>query len=333
MAADALDRVTRAAYRTLQERSTAETAPRLPAKPAYLAAGFAVLMLTGATLWEATVYFGRQAHSLAVERGFNPTENSVAREVIAALQADQEIYLSPRFSTYSPLRFLMYGVVKSQTGASTLDNPPYHVVLPEVNFPLPDTGRDVLILLDNNYWPLRDFLTSIYPEAKIELQTLTDDSPIYIRMEIPHEQIAALQGLTETITYANGRTEDRAVTEVKMDVDGQQISEIRWAGAIRIEHGGEYELKGEGGLDIFVDGLPVSGKNTLVAGYTTWSRYGMQEITGMCNYSGVLQTRNSHRCQLAHCSGCPKDNTACSPHTGITPIGKMLPRSISSLHF
>ncbi len=260
LAADTLDRVTRALYRSLQERFVAETPPRWPANPGYLATGFAILMLTGATLWEATVYFGRQANSSDVERGFNPTENSVAREVIAALESDQEIYLSPRFSTYSPLRFLVYGVVKSQTGASTLDDPPYHVVLPEVNFPLPDTGHDVLILLDSNYWPLRDFLTSIYPEAKIELQTLSDDSPIYIRMEIPHEQISSVQGLTETITYADRRTEERPVSQVDIDLDTQQASEIRWTGAIRIEHGGEYELKGEGGLEIFIDGLPVSGK-------------------------------------------------------------------------
>lgn len=284
MAADALDRVTRVTYRALQERSVAETRLRLPVQPAYLAAGFAVLMLAGATLWESNIYFGRQANSPAVVSGFNPIENSVAREVIAALQADQEVYLSPKFSTYSPLRFLVYGVVKSQTGASTLDNPPYHVVLPEVNFPLPDTGRDALILLDSNYWPLRDFLTSIYPQAKIELRTLSDNSPIFIRMEVPHQQTAALEGLTETITYTNGRTEERAASQVEMDLDAQQVSEIRWSGAIRIEHGGEYELQGAGGLDFFIDGLPVSGRKY----------FGR----GLYNLAAVWNTGDSEKAQL-----------------------------------
>ncbi len=258
LAADALDRVTRAGYRALQERSSTEARPQLPA---YLAAAFAVIMLTGATLWESTVYFGRQAHSPEVQRGFNETENSVAHEVIAALQTDQEVYLSPKFSTYSPLRFLVYGVMKSKKGVNTLDNEPYHVVLPEVNFPLPDTGRDVLLLLDSNYWPLRDFLTSIYPDAKIELITATDDLPIYIRMQIPHEQISALQGLTESITYVDGRMEERVAPQVKMDLDPKQVSQIQWSGAIRMEHGGVYELRGDGGLEVFIDGLPVSSEH------------------------------------------------------------------------
>ena len=257
LAADALDRVTRAGYRALQERSSMETQPQ---RSAYFAAGFAALILLGATLWESTVYFGRQANSPAVMRGFNQTENRVAHEVITALQAGQEVYLSPKFSTYSPLRFLVYGVIKSKTGANTLENKPYRVVLPEVNFPLPDTGRDVLILLDSTYWPLRDFLTSIYPDAKIELESTVDDLPIYVRMQIPHEQIARLQGLTETITYNGGHREERLASQVLMDVNPGQVSEVQWSGVIRMDHGGEYELIGEGGLEVFIDDLPVRGR-------------------------------------------------------------------------
>jgi hypothetical protein len=78
-------------------------------------------------------------------------------------------------------------------------------------------------------------------------------------MEIPHEQISKLEGLTEKITYTDGHTEQRAASHVTWDLDARQVSEIRWSGAIRMEHGGQYELKGDGGLEVFIDGLPVSG--------------------------------------------------------------------------
>jgi len=79
----------------------------------------------------------------------------VARDTIAALKAGEDIYLSPSFSSYSPLRFLVYGVIKSETGRNTLDDRPYKVVLPEVSLPIPDDGNDVLMLLDSNYSSLR----------------------------------------------------------------------------------------------------------------------------------------------------------------------------------
>jgi hypothetical protein len=254
MAADMLDRVTRAIYRTLQEKGFSESRPRMPA---YIAGAIAVLALLGATAWESTVYFGRQASSLAVQSGFNPTENRVAHEVITAMQANKDVYLSPRFSDYSPLRFLVYGVVKAQTGENTLDNRPYHTLLPEVDLPVPDTGRDVLILLDSTYWPLRDFVTSFYPGANLELNKLSDGSPIYFRIDIPHEQITALQGLTEMVTYADGRTEQHPAAQVQVDVQVKQVSEIDWVGSIRMAHGGQYQIQGEGGLEVFIDNLPL----------------------------------------------------------------------------
>ena len=254
MAADMLDRITRAIYRALQENISVESRPHLPV---YIAGAIAVLALLGATAWESNVYFGRQASSPAVQSGFNPTENRVAHEVISAMQADKEVYLSPRFYEYSPLRFLVYGVVKAKTGKNTLDNRPYRTLLPEVDLPIRDTGKDALILLDTTYWPLRDYIASFYPQAKMELNTLADGSPVYFRIEIPHEQVAALQGLTETILYTDGHKEQRPATQVQVDVQDPQISEIDWEGAIRIEHGGQYQIQGGGGLDVFIDNLPI----------------------------------------------------------------------------
>ncbi|MEP6894343.1 MAG: glycosyltransferase family 39 protein, partial [Chloroflexota bacterium] len=261
MSADVLDRLARAFYRALHEQTFATAYPFLPS---FAAGGVIVLALAGATLWESNIYFGRQVASIDVVRGFNPTENNVARETIAALQAGNEVYLSPSFSAYSPLRFLVYGVMKAKTGENTLDERPYHVVLPEVNLPLPDHGHDILILLDSDYWPLRDYIESLYPQAHMELVRLSDKSPIYFRIEVPHAQIAELQGLTEHITYFDGRSEQHAVSQI--EVRDAQISEASWEGAIRLEHGGEYDLHGESGLQVFLDDKLVEGKHYLGRG-------------------------------------------------------------------
>jgi 4-amino-4-deoxy-L-arabinose transferase-like glycosyltransferase len=269
MAADVLERIGRAVYRVLHNDSPATIHPLLPS---WAAGGTIVLAFLGATLWESNVYFGRQAASIDVLRGFNPTENSVARETIAALQAGDEVYLSPSFSSYSPLRFLVYGVIKAKTGKNTLDDRPYRVALPEVNLPFPDDGHNILMLLDSDYWPLRDFITSFYPQAHLELIRLADESPIYFRIEIPLAQISELQGLTQHITYLDGRSEDRSVSQI--EVSDLQISEASWEGAIRLEHGGQYELRGENGLQVFLDDKQFDGKHYLGRGlyrlYLTW---------------------------------------------------------------
>jgi hypothetical protein len=263
LAANVLDRVTRALLRVLRERPWAAAGARLPT---LAAGGLAIAVLAGATLWESGVYFGRQAQSTDVIRGFNPTENSVARETIAALGSATTVYLSPNFSSFSPLRFLVYGVVKAQTGKNTLDDRPYQVIVPEVNLPLPDTGQDALMLLDSTYWPLRDYVASFYPGAQMDLITLSDGAPIYMRVQVPHAQVAALQGLTERVAYADGQQEERPVTQIATPDNAAQVSEAEWTGAIRLEHGGEYELHGEGGLQIFLDGRPWEGKHYLGRG-------------------------------------------------------------------
>ena len=261
LSADVLDRLGRGLYRGLQDQGLASVYPFLPA---LVAGGTIGLALLGTTLWESNVYFGRQAASLEVVQGFNPTENSVAHETLAALQDGDEVYLSPTFSSYSPLRFLVYGAIKAKTGKNTLDDKPYHVALPEVNLPFPDHGHDILMLLDSEYWPLRDYVTTLYPEARMELVSLSDGSPIYFRIELPESQISELQGLTQHVTFLDGRSEEHAVSQI--EVSDTQISEASWEGAIRLEHGGQYELRGENGLQVFLDDKPFEGKHYLGRG-------------------------------------------------------------------
>lgn len=261
LAANVLDRIGRAVYRILQNGALANVYPFLPAGAA---GGTIVLALLGATLWESNVYFGRQATSIAVVEGFNPTENGVAHETLAALKNGTEVYLSPTFSTFSPLRFLVYGTMKAETGKNTLDDNPYQVALPEVNLPFPDHGQDILMLLDSTYWPLRDYITMLYPEASMELVSLSNGTPLYFRVEVPHSEVARLQGLMQHVTYRNGRREERAVS--KIEVDDPQIREASWEGAIRLEHGAEYEFRGENGLQIFLDDQLMEGKQYLGRG-------------------------------------------------------------------
>jgi hypothetical protein len=45
-----------------------------------------------------------------------------------------------------------------------------------------------------------------------------------------------------------------------------QATEIVWEGAIRLEHGGQYELRGEGGLDVYVDDQAIEGEHYLGRG-------------------------------------------------------------------
>jgi len=261
LAADVLDRIGRALYRAAQDQGRASVYPFLPS---LAAGGTIVVALLATTFWESNTYFGRQATSVDVIQGFNPTENSVAHETLAALQNGDEVYLSPSFSSYSPLRFLVYGAIKSRTGKNTLDEKPYQVALPEVNLPFPDHGHDILMLLDSEYWPLRDYITALYPQAHTKLVSLSDGSPLYFRIQVPESQISRLQGLVQHITYSDGRTEQQAVSQI--EVHDTQISEVTWEGAIRLEHGGQYELRGENGLQVVLDDQPFEGKHYLGRG-------------------------------------------------------------------
>jgi hypothetical protein len=87
-----------------------------------------------------------------------------------------------------------------------------------------------------------------------------------MRVELTEEQIAALHGLTEQLTYADGREEERTVSQIALNAADEDAVAASWEGAIRLEHGGEYDLIGEGGLEIFVDGRRWSGQSYLGRG-------------------------------------------------------------------
>ena len=256
LAADVLDQVARGTYRFIREQPFAGAHPTLPVRAA---GSLVIFALAGAALWESGVYFGPQASSSAVKSAFNPIENGVAQETISALQAGETVYLSPTLTNFSPLRFLLYGLIKPEKGINILDNPPFNTILPEVNLPIPDDGHDALILLDNTYWPLRDHITSFYPKAQVDLVQLQPAEPLYMRVKVPRAQLAALQGLDELLTYADRRQEQRVASQVEINPNDPPLNQVTWQGAIRLEHGGDYVFHGEGGLQVFLDDQQIDG--------------------------------------------------------------------------
>jgi len=100
----------------------------------------------------------------------------------------------------------------------------------------------------------------------MDLVNLSDGSPIYMRVRVPNEQVAELQGLMKQVTYSNGRTEQQVVTQVELRPDEAQATEVIWTGFIRLEHGGEYELLAKEGLQVYIADQPWNGKQYLGRG-------------------------------------------------------------------
>ncbi|HQT93254.1 MAG: hypothetical protein B7Z68_02900 [Acidobacteria bacterium 21-70-11] len=228
-----------------------------------------VLVLLGwffSAAWETTVYFGRQAESPAYRAGFNPIENGIARDVIAALKAGDTVFVSPRFYDFSPLRFLVYGVYKAATGKSTLDHPPYGEVALEQDLPVPDTGRDTLLLLDIQYLPLMDYLRLFYPSARIDVALGPDGARLYIRAHLSRADLAATTGLRARLFKAGGEVQE-LVARAPQDTDlARGTLRAEWDGSIRLDHGGRYDFPIPSGTRLSLDDQAWKGPRFLGRG-------------------------------------------------------------------
>lgn len=248
------DVLARAAIGSTVVRRRSPTAEK-PERPPGLRIGTVVALLavvSAAGAWEIHTYFSRQANSNDVKVSFNLPENYTAREVLKALDNGVEIYLSPRVYDYSPLRFLVYGAVKKKTGRNALADPPYHLIRADTDLPLPATGKDALLLLSSNYWPIRDYLRSFYPAARVELISGPGGLPLYVRMQIPAAMIEQLQGLR--------RGTDRASTAM----GGEKA--VQWSGGLRVDRSGVYDIQVDPGGAVDVDGEPWQSARFLVRG-------------------------------------------------------------------
>ncbi len=226
---------------------------RAPVWRTALAVAVLVATLSAAAAWETTVYFGRQAGSAAVKGSFNPPENWVAQQVIAALERNEVVYLSPRFYDFSPLRFLVYGFVKARTGRNTLNDRPYRLARPEVDLPVPDTGADALFLLDSYYATLKDFFLQYYPTARFETPSDAEAHPLGVSVKLTRDELAAQQGLNAQITHARGSGEKLIAPHIDENWSARNVTAAQWRGGVRVERSGVYDFIAQGDLTVAVD--------------------------------------------------------------------------------
>ena len=79
-----------------------------------------------------------------------------------------------------------------------------------------------------------------------------------MRVEVSRQQVAAIQGLTQRLTAADGTVEERIVAQIEAPADAQAEA-VEWEGVLRLEHGSQLDLIAQGGLQVSVDGKPFSG--------------------------------------------------------------------------
>ncbi len=216
--------------------------------------------------WETGVYFGPQASSPMVKGGFNPTENGVANDVLGALKRGERVLVSPRFHEYSPLRFLVYGVLKRETGRNTLDDPPYGQIRLEQDLPVPDLGRDTLLLIDIYYKPMLDYLRHFYPDAHVEAVPGPEGGEIYLRVHLGRADLAATTGVIARVTLRDGQSEERAVPEPSTTIVPPAASAVEWTGSLWVETAGKYDFVLSRDLILTLDGNPWRNARFLASG-------------------------------------------------------------------
>lgn len=261
LAADALARLSGSAAGSREKREGERSGAGGKRGRQVLAGAVLVGAWGASAFWETRVYFGPQTESIHVFGGFNPIENSVARDVMKALDEGTLPYLSPRFYWFSPLRFLVYGKVKAQTGRNTLDAPPWRTIRIEQDLPLPPEGRPALLLLDAQYLPVLDTLVHFYPGAKVELVRGKDDAVMYLRVRLSAEQLNGTAGL---LLRSGGA--GQVVSSLSSDVLPPGRGPATWDGAIQVPVSGSYDLIFPTGISLTVDGKPWTGPRYLGSG-------------------------------------------------------------------
>ncbi|HVP21945.1 MAG TPA: PA14 domain-containing protein, partial [Anaerolineaceae bacterium] len=224
------------------------------------------IFLGGSAVWETGIYFGRQANSLAYQSGFNLTENQVAKEVIEALRSDTPVYVSPRFYTFSPLRFLVYSMMQEEKGINVDDNWPFHLARPEQNIPVPYSGHDAIFLLDLYYEKVVNFFNQYYPHTQVATIQYADQIPLYLKVTVPKEDLEAIQGLQATYTYEDGRNEESIVPKIYEDWSKKKVHAAKWQGYILLDRSGEFDFSSQGDLSVQIDGQDWNGQKFLCSG-------------------------------------------------------------------
>ncbi len=249
---------------------------RIPARSAELYRAWAAVPMAlgavtlGYVFWQNyDLYFRVQAANQAVYIAFAPTENAVAREVMAHL-SDRTYLLSPRLYHFSPLRYLSYRSVAE--GGGGLANPPYRMFQGIDDLPLTDMpDGDVALLLDAHFADLLDVFRVFYPGTSGELVRGRGGEMLYLSVVIPAQEVAQIRGLEGHYEMPDGRNTTRR--DLRLDFNwaganplGAVPRRVTWTGSIALPVSGTYDFRSEGELRVELDGQPVSGPTFLGKG-------------------------------------------------------------------
>ncbi len=228
----------------------------------------AVIVLIGVTaFFNVSAFFQKWAQDDRVWLAFSPMETAVAREVAARLPTN-EVYLSPTLYWGSPLRYLTFSA--SQNG-----NPPFHQIQPVEDLPLTQPiGNNALFLLDPVYADLLNIFTEYYPHTRAELVVGRFNIPLYVRIQIPLDDVRAIWGLEGTYAPCSGQTITRRDRQIALQWPQDlpagcrlgEVQRITWTGSVFIPQSGVYGFRGEGDVLIHVDGSPWTGDRMLGKG-------------------------------------------------------------------
>jgi len=265
LAGDVLSRVLRGSFRVLRGKPS-QNGQRLSTVLRTAGTALFGICLIGAAAWESSVFIQRQMVSPQVKAWFNPVEYAVANEVVGALESGQTIYLTPDFYTFSPMRFLVYGSMKPKTGINTLDNPPYRLVRPVDTLPIAANGQDAVFLLEMAYQPVADYFLTFYPHASIETVQPAESEPLYLRVTVPRDDLAAIQGLEFTARLQTGEVVNGRTANLTLPAGFSSVESVEWRGSLRLESSGYYEFSATGGMSLVIDESESAGERFLCSG-------------------------------------------------------------------
>ncbi len=229
------------------------------------------LTLAWAGYENVNAFFYKWGSAPSTYWGFSPMETAVAREVQAKLDT-HKVYLSPTLYWGSPLRYLTYRPAGEGYG---LQHPPFYPIQPVEDLPLvQEVGENALFLLEPVYADLLELFTEYYPHTRAELVTSPYGHPLYLRVNIPSEDLAAIRGLNAVYEGADGYRVERREPGIRRDwrqdappeVDLSRVERVTWSGSFFAPRTGMYDLRAEGELDVVVDGKPWTGPRILGKG-------------------------------------------------------------------
>ncbi len=268
LAGDALVRVVQWLEGVLKRVSASSFSSRvLP----YLSSLLMVVPLALAGWANVDAFFNRWATERSTYVAFSPMETAVAREVQARLST-HTVYLSPTLYWGSPLRYLTYRPAAAGYG---LQRPPFQPIQPVEDLPLSgDVAENALFLLEPLYADLLELFTEYYPNTQAALVTSRYGDPLYLRVTIPQADIAAIRGLDARYETGDGAVVKRREATIDHtwpddfppEISPADVARVVWTGSLFVPQSGVYDLRGEGALQIQIDGSSWEGRRVLGKG-------------------------------------------------------------------